>query len=104
MEIYDLLSVNSHMGWFTWKLPSFAVISYEESNTCYTKRKKGKKKKNHFLWSLINGVGGGYLMENTYRDIKVPVSNDVTSRVLHPCQNCKVNSLQSKYGLTSCDT
>lgn len=44
MEIYDLLSVNSHMGWFTWKLPSFAVISYEESNTCYTKRKKGKKK------------------------------------------------------------
>lgn len=63
-----------------------------------------KVKKKHFLWSLINGVGGWYLMENTYRDIKVSVSNDVTSRVLHPCQNCKVNSLQSKYGLTSCDT
>lgn len=50
-----------------------------------------RKVKKHFLWSLINGVGGWYLMENTYRDIKVPVSNDVTSRVLHPRQNCKVS-------------
>lgn len=61
MEIYDLLSVNSHMGWFTWKLPSFAVISYEESNTCYTKRKKGKKKK---TLPVVPNQWGGWVVFN----------------------------------------